>query len=83
MTQKYKPYKLDAFKELMQYCYMLGFYPGTWNLFQLRMVGGFELNGRASESWDHYFALESVGLKDDNGNILTGLSLDIKGDVRV
>jgi len=58
MKYQYRPYKADAFLELMNICYRMGWYTGVIPLFTLTMRGGFELSGRASECWDCDFVIE-------------------------
>lgn len=52
----YNPYKIEAFLRLIHKAFDYGWYPGSVDLLQVRMVGAFEgFSGRASETWEHRF----------------------------
>lgn len=67
---KYEPYNLDSFKELLHYAYNLGWYSGEKELFNIKCLGAFEgFSGRASEDWEQKFILTSEEIKTETRTI--------------
>lgn len=65
MRREYEPYRLDAFRNLMQWAFRLGWYGGERNLITVRMNGKFEgYSGRASETWEQQFLVENCEIPD-------------------
>lgn len=62
---KFQPYNFDGLTKLLQYFYGLGWYSNTQDLLIITMQGGFEaFSGRASETWEQRFVVESVAIPD-------------------
>ena len=63
----YEPYNFSSFEQLIRYGYTLGWYGGRKKLFVLTLEGEFEgFSGRASETWEQRFTLESDLIETDN-----------------
>ena|ERR1035437_8949923 len=68
---EFEPYKMDSFKELMNRAYNLGWYSGRKTLVTLKMDGEFEgFSGRASESWEQRFFVETEEVKGDGDKLV-------------
>ncbi len=59
MIYRYEPYKMDAFKKLLNWGYLQGWYLGKKELVKVTMLGAFEgFSGKASETWENRFIVE-------------------------
>jgi hypothetical protein len=56
MKDEYDTYKMDSFKNLMQWAYTRGWYDNRLDLVTVVIQGEFEgFSGRASETWEQQF----------------------------
>jgi hypothetical protein len=77
MRIKYEPYKMDSFKDLMQWAYMQGWYIHRLDLVTVKIQGEFEgFSGRASETWEHQFVVSTCDVGKYKSHTATGETIE-------
>jgi hypothetical protein len=76
MKTKFNPYSTENFTELMRWANWRCNYSGKLSLVKITIDGDFELHGRASESWQTGFVVETCKVNKYEAHSAYGETLD-------